>query len=134
MDVSVINNNSNKPTLVNNEWVRFVYTYTCLLYTSTIASLEPTYQLRTPDISDFAISSRYYNSSYSERVSITKAKHNDSNKDNISKTNELLNQLISLMKNNNLNNEDIIIQVNLEGEKIVDYVSKKMARNVRKRM
>ena len=100
----------------------------------TIASLEPTYQLRTPDISDFAISSRYYNSSYSERVSITKAKHNDSNKDNISKTNELLNQLISLMKNNNLNNEDIIIQVNLEGEKIVDYVSKKMARNVRKRM
>ena len=38
------------------------------------------------------------------------------------------------MKNNNLNNEDIIIQVNLEGEKIVDYVSKKMARNVRKRM
>lgn len=28
MDVSVINNNSNKPTLVNNEWVRFVYTYT----------------------------------------------------------------------------------------------------------
>ena len=100
----------------------------------TIASLEPTYQLRAPDISDFAISSRYYNSSYSERVSITKAKHNDSNKDNISKTNELLNQLISLMKNNNLNNEDIIIQVNLEGEKIVDYVSKKMARNVRKRM
>ena len=37
----------------------------------TIASLEPTYQLRTPDISDFAISSRYYNSSYSERVSIS---------------------------------------------------------------
>ena len=28
VDVSVINNNSNKPTLVNNEWVRFVYTYT----------------------------------------------------------------------------------------------------------
>lgn len=83
----------------------------------TIASLEPTYQLRTPDISDFAISSRYYNSSYSERVSITKAKHNDSNKDNISKTNELLNQLISLMKNNNLNNEDIIIQGEILQEK-----------------
>ena len=41
------------------------------------------------------------------------------------KTNELLNQLISLMKNNNLNNEDIIIQVNLEGEKIVGIMFSK---------
>ena len=99
----------------------------------TIASLEPTYQLRTPDISDFAISSRYYNSSYSERGSITKAKHNDLDKINNKKTNELLNKLIQLLDGKNEKTQPIHIHLNVDGkpltEVIFPYLPDKLRRN-----
>lgn len=99
----------------------------------TIASLEPTYQLRTPDISDFAISSRYYNSSSPERGSITKAKHNDLDKINNKKTNELLNKLIQLLDGKNEKTQPIHIHLNVDGkpltEVIFPYLPDKLRRN-----
>ncbi|SCI46153.1 Phage-related minor tail protein [uncultured Clostridium sp.] len=77
----------------------------------SIASLESVYHVRTPDISDFAISSRYYNSNTPESVSLAKTKYNISDKTDIAKTNNLLNQLITLMKNNNSKNGDININI-----------------------
>lgn len=99
----------------------------------TIASLGPTYQLRTPDISDFAISSRYYNSSSSERGSIIKAKHNDLDKINNKKTNELLNKLIQLLDVKNDKSQPIHIHLDVEGKQLTEvifpYLPDKLRRN-----
>lgn len=89
-----------------------------------IANINTIHKLRTPNINDFAISSRYYNSNTSESISIAKTKYNDSYKYDISKNNNLLEQLILLIKNditnNQLDEKNIILQAPIYlGDKIL---------------
>lgn len=88
---------------------------------------------KTPDISEFGIRGRYYNASSLESSAIAKNKHNNFNNIDNTETNELLKQLIYLIKDNS-NTGDLIIPISIGDEEIVRYISERMARNTRKRM